>query len=201
MMAGTQKGKEIRRYFLECEGIAKQAVTAYTTQFQSAELKKLELQLLAAKQRLQDTGYAIQLSTSPAVLAWLRGETPPPPKVEYKERFVDARTGKEVGSCTGRSLTQLIVDAGLNPKSTHDRQRVKRILKYLRLDYDLMQGWSTASYLREYPVLEDEVYDWALKAVLGEVLGESEPNLFVHQMQQAVLNLNAQPKEIQGVEP
>ena len=153
---------------------------------------KLELQLYQAKQRYQDTGYAIQLSTSAATLAWLRGETPPPPKVEYKDRFIDTHTGKEVGSSEGRSLTQLIAEAGLNPKSKSERHRVKRVLTRCGLDYDGMQGWSKASYLREYPVLEDEAYDRALKAVLDEVaVGESELNLFVHQLQQAALDHQA----------
>lgn len=175
--------------FSKAKQVIKESIPAQSQEF---ELKKLELQLIQAKQRYQDTGYAIQLSTSPATLAWLRGETPPPSKVEYKERFVDARTGKEVGSSSGRSLTQLIVDAGLNPKSTRDRNRVKRVLKCCGMDYDRMQGWSTASYLREYSVLEDEAYDQALKAVLNEVAGgESEPNLFVHQLQQAALTHQA----------
>jgi hypothetical protein len=68
------------------------------------------------------------------------------------------------------------------------RNKVKKILKCCGLDYDSGQGWTTASYLREYLVLEDEVYNWALKAVLEEVLGtDPEPNLFVYQMQQASL--------------
>jgi hypothetical protein len=166
------------------------------------ERLKLELQLLQAKQQYLDRSYAIQLSTSPAMLAWLRGETPPPARVEYRERFIDSRSGKEVGSSNGRSLTQLIADAGLNPKSARDRNLVKRVLKSYGMDYDKMEQWSTASYLRKYPVLEDEVYDRALKAVLGEVAGESEQNLFVHQMQQAALNAHTQVRSIQGgVEP
>jgi hypothetical protein len=160
------------------------------------------LQLVQAKQRYQDTGYAIQLSTSPAVLEWLRGEAPPPARVEYKDRFIDACTGKEVGSSEGRSLTQLITDAGLNPKSTRDRNQVKKILKCYGFDYDRMQSWSTASYLREYPVLTDDVYDRALKVVLLEVLAEgSQPNLFIHKLQQASLNPGASTQLFEGVEP
>lgn len=165
------------------------------------ELKKLELQILQAKQQYLDRSYAIQLSTSAAMLAWLRGETPPPALVEYRERFIDSRSGKEVGSASGRSLTQLIADAGLNPKSARDRNRVKRVLKSYGMDYDKMEQWSTASYLRKYPVLEDEVYDRALKAVLGEVAGESEQNLFVHQMQQTALNPRKSTQFILGVDP
>ena len=162
---------------------------SYALPHSELELKKLELQLIQAKQRYQDTGYAIQLSTSAAVLMWLRGESPPPARVEYKERFIDSRTGKEVGSNDGRSLTQLLIDAGLNPKSKRDRNWVKRILKSSGFDYDRMQRWSTASHLQQYPVLKDEVYDQALKAVLEEVLAAegAQPNLFVEQMQQATL--------------
>jgi len=71
MMAGTQKGKEIRHYFLECERIAKKAVETIPAQSQEIERLKLELELLQARQKYQDSGYAIQLSTSPAMLQWL----------------------------------------------------------------------------------------------------------------------------------
>lgn len=201
MMAETEKGKEIRHYFLECERIAKQSVVTQNTQAQEMERMKLELQLLQVKQRYLDVSYAIQLSTSLAMLGWLRGETPPPKEPIYIDRFLDA-TGREVGSSEGRSLTQLIVDAGLNPKSTKDRNRVKKLLKCCGLDYNSGQGWSTASCLRKYPVLEDEVYDQALKAVLGEfAAGDSQPNLFVHQMQQAALSGRKSTKAFQGEEP
>lgn len=172
-MAGTQKGKEIRRYFLECERIAKEAAKDIPAQNSETELKKLELELIRTKQHYQDTGHAIALSTSPAMLQWLRGETPPPPKVEYRERFVDPATGREIGSTSGRSLTQLVADAGLNPNSAKDRQQVKKILKSCGFDYDKMQRWVSASYLREYPVLEEEVYQQALKAVLAGVGDET----------------------------
>lgn len=43
MMAGTQKGKEIRRYFLDCERIAKQAAEIIPAQ--SARIRELELEL------------------------------------------------------------------------------------------------------------------------------------------------------------
>ncbi len=136
------------------------------------------------------------------MLAWLRGETPPPSRIEYKERFIDPKTREEVGSTEGRSLTQLITDAGLNPKSKHDKDRVKRALKRWGFDYDRMENWSKASYLREYPVLEDEVYEQALKVVLGEfATGDFQPNLFMHQFQQAGLNSRKSTQFIDEVEP
>ena len=166
------------------------------------ERVKLELQLFQAKQRYLDASFAIQLSTSPATLAWLRGETPPPPKVEVRDRFVDPVTGQEIGSSNGRSLTQLIADAGLNPKSNRDRNRVKKILTRHGFDYERKQRWTSASYLHEYPVLEDEAYQQALKAVLAEVLeGEQQPNLFVHSLQQLTLTSSTAPGSLKGKKP
>lgn len=49
MMAGTVKGKEVRRYFLECERIAKQAVEIIPAQAQEIERLKLELQVAQAQ--------------------------------------------------------------------------------------------------------------------------------------------------------
>lgn len=186
--------------FSKAKCLLKQTVPAQSQEF---ELKKLDLQLLQAKQRYLDVSYAIQLSTSPAMLSYLRGDAPPPPKeIERIDRFIDSRTGREVGSTEGRSLTQLISDAGLNPKSKRDKDRVKRALKRWGFDYDRMENWDKASYLREYPVLKDEVYDIALKAVLGEVMTEGgEQNLFVHQMQQAALSPQKESRAFQGVEP
>jgi len=163
---------------------------------------QLELELLRAKQRYLDTSFAIQLSTSPAMLQWLRGDAPPPKEIEYRDRFVDPATGQEIGSSRGRSLTQLIADAGLNPKSTRERNRVKKILKSHGFDYDRGQRWASASYLREYPVLEDEVYQQALKIVLAEVGDEnSQPNLFVHSLQQPTLTPGDVPHSLKGEEP
>ncbi len=185
MMAGTEKGKEIRRYFLKCERIAKQAVEVIPAQGNEMERMKLELELMRAKQRYQDSAQSILAATSPAMLAYLRGDAPPPVKVEYRDRYIDANTGKAIASVEGRSLTQLIADAGLNPKSTRDRTRVKNILRRQGWDYETGQGWASTASLREYKVLPSEVYEQALKAVLAEIATNSEqPNLFVYQFQQ-----------------
>ena len=182
--------------FSQAKQVIKQVIPA---QAQAIERMKLELELIRAKQHYQDSGYAIQLSTSAAMLRWLRGEAAPPKEIEYKDRFLDSATGREINSAIGRSLTQLIANVGLNPKSTKDRNRVKTILKCLGFDYDKMQRWSTASYLREYPVLEDEAYEQVLKALLDEVVGgDSQPNLFVHSMQQAALVPRATTGRLKG---
>ncbi|MGL5878143.1 MAG: hypothetical protein ACRC2V_10240, partial [Xenococcaceae cyanobacterium] len=94
-----------------------------------------------------------------------------------------------------------IADAGLNPKSSRDRNRVKKILKSCGFDYDKMQRWVSASYLREYPVLEEEIYQQALKAVLAEIGDEnSQSNLFVHSLQQAALIPGDVPHSFKGEE-
>lgn len=188
----TEQVVECKLELVEAFEKAKQVIKeVIPTQFQELERIKLELQLIQAKQRYQDDAQGIVASTSLAMLAYLRGDGPPPVQIQYTDRFVDASTGREIGSSSGRSLTQLITDAGLNPKSTRDRNLVKRVLKCWGMDYDSGQGWSTASYLRKYPILEDEAYSLALKAVLGEVNAEgAEPNLFVHQFQQASLAIH-----------
>ena len=198
MMAGTEKGKEIRRYFLKCERIAKQSVETISAQSQESERLKLELELTQAKQRYQETGRAIALSTSPAMLAFIRGEALlPPTRVEHRDRFIDPATGKEIGSAEGRSLTQLIADAGLKPKSTRDRAKVKNILKIYGFDYERGSGWAKASYLREYPVLSDEVYEQALRAVVTELATDEQPNLFVNQFQQKPLPSSTNQKSLE----
>ncbi len=180
----------------------KELTSQAQAQAQEIERMKLELQLIKAKQHYQDTGHAIALSTSLAMLQWLRGEAPPPKEIEVRDRFVDSATGQEVGSSSGRSLTQLIADAGLNPKSKRDRQLIKKILKSNGFDYDRGQRWVNASYLREYPVLEEELYQQALKVVLTELAeSNSQPNLFVHSLQQASLKEGNTRRNLQGEEP
>ncbi len=148
------------------------------------ERMRLELELTRAKQRYQDSATTILATTSPAMLAYLRGDGPPPVKVEYRDRYIDANTGQAITSVEGRSLTQLIADAGLNPKSTRDRTRVKNILRRHGWNYDSGKGWASTAYLREYKVLPDQVYEQALRAILAETATNSEqPNLFVYQFQ------------------
>jgi hypothetical protein len=159
------------------------------TQAQEIERLRMELQIIQMKQKYLDLCNAIATSTSDARLAFLRGDAPMPPRTEYRDRFVDPATGREVGKSTGVSLKQLVRDAGLNPESTRDRNKVKLMLKGLGFDYDKQQGWSTASYLREYRVLESEIYPTVLKRLVSELNSTGEQNLFVYQLNQENKNL------------
>jgi anti-repressor protein len=167
--------------FSKAKQLIQQTIPA---QNQELERLRLELELIRAKQRYQDSAQAVLVSSSPAMLAYLRGDSLPPVRVEYRDRFIDSSTGKPIESQDGRSLTKLIADAGLNPKSSKDRQRVKDILRACGLDYDRGKGWTTTAYLNSYKVLSDEVYDSALKTVLAELTTpHSQQNLFVYQFQ------------------
>ncbi|WP_013325676.1 hypothetical protein [Gloeothece verrucosa] len=74
MMAGTQKGKEIRRYFLECERIAKQAVEIIPAQAKEIEKLKLEVELARIQERLLMTTQAIATLHGSEMVALILGK-------------------------------------------------------------------------------------------------------------------------------
>ncbi len=116
MMAGTEKGKEVRRYFLKCEQIAKQAVEIIPAQTQ--ELEKLRLQVELAKAQEGAAAAQKQLMAScqtlalinPALPALVMGKTdtlPPEKVVVEKTVLVDSRSKKPVAIHEGISKTKL----------------------------------------------------------------------------------------------
>jgi len=94
------------------------------------ERMKLEWELIRAKQHYQDTSYAIVLSL--ALLQWLRGETPPPKELVYRDRFLDA-TGKEISSSSGRSAHPTIADTAdeINQKTARQSKKSSNVMARL----------------------------------------------------------------------
>ena len=106
----------------------------------SPSMRELELQieLQQLKQRYQDTGWEIVKATSPAMLAFIRGERP---LVRTEIQYVDTRTGAPLGTTTYRILPQLVEDVGLRRNAPEDQQLVKEILKRERgMDWESGEG-------------------------------------------------------------
>lgn len=73
MMAGTQQGTKIRRYFLECERIAKQALQTIPTQSEEIEKLKLQLELAKTQEKLLSATSALATMHSVEMVALVLG--------------------------------------------------------------------------------------------------------------------------------
>ncbi len=124
MMAGTGQGKEVRRYFLECERIAKKAVEVIPAQAQEIERLKLELQVAQAQQsnaqsqeRLIQVSSAIVTMHGAGMLGLIMGKpeaiVESPPIVLEKNILVN-EAGKPVKTYLGLSKTKLAKRYGMN---------------------------------------------------------------------------------------
>lgn len=123
MMAGTQQGKKVRRYFLECERIAKQAVEIIPAQ--SARIRELELELQLAQaqsaaaqsqERLMQATNAIATLHGSGMVALVLGKpdalVQSPPIVIEKNILVN-QAGKPLKTYEGLSKTKLAKRYGL----------------------------------------------------------------------------------------
>ncbi len=117
MMAGTTKGKEVRRYFLECERISKIAVETIPAQSQEIERLKLELQVAQAQtaaaqsqERLIQVSSAIVTMHGAEMLGLILGKpeaiVESPPIVVEKTVLVN-QAGRPVKTYEGLSKTKL----------------------------------------------------------------------------------------------
>jgi anti-repressor protein len=109
MMAGTERGKEVRSYFLKCERIAKLAVETIPAQATEIEKLKLELELAKTQERLLATTNAIATLHGTQMLALMMGS--PDAIVTKTERVetlvaVDGN-GKAIASFDGIGITYL----------------------------------------------------------------------------------------------
>lgn len=123
MMAGTGQGKEVRRYFLECERIAKKAVEVIPAQ--SAKIRELELELELARaqqsnaqsqERLMQVSSAIVTMHGAGMLGLILGKpeaiVQSPPIVIEKNILVN-QAGKPLKTYEGLSKTKLAKRYGL----------------------------------------------------------------------------------------
>jgi|GEM_PF-2126568 len=141
---------------------------------QSPSTRELELQieLQQLKQRYQDTGWEIVRTTSPAMLAFIRGEQP---LVRTEIQYVDTRTGEPLGTTTYRILPQLVEDVGLQRNAPEDQQLVKEILKRERgMDWDTGEGLGQGFRIIHPLVIPETVYEECLYIVAKDLYGEQQ---------------------------
>ena len=123
MMAGTGQGKEVRRYFLECERVAKKAAEIVPAQSQEIERLMLELQVAQAQtaaaqsqERLMQVSSAIVTMHGAGMLGLILGKpeaiVEQPPIVVEENILVD-RSGRPVRTYEGLSKTKLAQRYGM----------------------------------------------------------------------------------------
>lgn len=130
---------------------------------------ELQIELQRLRQRYQDTGWEIVQATSPAMLAFIRGEQP---LVRTEIQYVDRRTGEPLGTTTYRILAQLVEDVGLQRNSEKDQYRVREILKRERgVDWETGGGLGTGFSIARPLVIPQELYEEYLYIVAKDIYG------------------------------
>lgn len=130
---------------------------------------ELQIELQRLRQRYQDTGWEIVKATSPAMLAFIRGEQP---LIRTEIQYVDRRTGEPLGTTTYRILAQLVEDVGLQRNSEKDQQRVREILQRERgVDWETGAGLGTGFSIARPLVIPQELYKEYLYVVAKDIYG------------------------------
>jgi hypothetical protein len=131
---------------------------------------ELQIELQQLKQRYQDTSWEIVKATSPAMLAFIRGEQP---LVRTEIQYVDTRTGVPLGTTTYRILPQLVEDVGLQRNALADQQLVKEILKRERgMDWETGEGLGQGFLVIHPLVIPEDAYEQCLYIVAKDLYGE-----------------------------
>ena len=103
MMAGTKKGQEIRRYFLECERQVKTVIPA-----QQHEIEKLKLELALAQSRERLAGATQMLAAvNPTLPALVFGQPGAVVEVEVPTTVMVDYTGRPIEQFDGVGITYL----------------------------------------------------------------------------------------------
>lgn len=163
MMAGTEQGKEIRKYFLNCEQIVKQVIPAQNDRIRELELQialtQAETQKALAEKSVLDTRHLI-VSTCPEPVQQKILGYKEVVKVEYRDRQFTGEIMINDGSTVNKS--ELCKRYGiLTPQGKPDYRRLNSALQATGI-LDCTEAWQlTASiqenqqFLREYlPTLD-----------------------------------------------
>ncbi|MCY7321482.1 MAG: hypothetical protein LH660_06685 [Phormidesmis sp. CAN_BIN36] len=133
---------------------------------------ELQIELQHLKQRYQDTGWEIVQATSPAMLAFIRGEQP---LVRTEIQYVDTRTGEPLGTTTYRILPQLVEDVGLRRNAPEDQQMVKDILERERgVNWETGEGLGQGFLIARPLVIPEGMYEEYLYIVAKDLYGENK---------------------------
>ena len=132
---------------------------------------QLQVELQRLRQQYQDTGWQIVSATSPAMLAFIRGEAP---LVRIEIQYIERHTGAPIGTTTNyRRLRQLVEDVGLNPDSDADKAWVEDILKReLGMDFDTGEGLGRGFFVTKPSVIPEDQYERCLYTVAVDVYGK-----------------------------
>lgn len=163
LLRDSSVAKEIRNLLLEmvARGMAQSPTERELT---------LQIELQRLKQHYQDTGWQIVQATSPAMLAFVRGEAP---LVRTEVQYVDSNTGEPLGTTSYRILPQLVEDVGLRRNSEADQQLVKEILlQECGVDWDTGAGLQQGFNVMKPLVIPESRYEEYLYRVARAIYGE-----------------------------
>ncbi|MBE7386263.1 MAG: hypothetical protein F6J95_033345 [Leptolyngbya sp. SIO1E4] len=166
--------KQIRNLLLEM-------VTQGAAQSPTERELTLQIELQRLKQHYQDTGWHIVQASSPAMLAFIRGEAP---LVRTEVQYVDSRTGEPLGTTSYRILPQLVEDVGLRRNSEEDQQLVKEILlQECGVDWKTGEGLQHGFNVIKPLVIPESCYEEYLYKVAKAIYGEKTLEGWKHEQQ------------------